>query len=77
MSNTDQNQHNVAYPSKDSTEAGSYPPVALPPPAVTLPTNEGYHKKVDPTCETTSKGDGFWRGCCAGLCCACCLDICF
>ena len=27
--------------------------------------------------ETKSKGDGFWKGCCAALCCCCMLDACF
>ncbi|PON92684.1 Cysteine-rich transmembrane CYSTM domain containing protein [Trema orientale] len=30
-----------------------------------------------PPQETKSRGDGFWRGCCAGWCCYCCLDMCF
>lgn len=29
------------------------------------------------TVETKSKGDGFWKGCCAALCCCCMLDACF
>ncbi|KAL0690369.1 hypothetical protein Bca4012_090047 [Brassica carinata] len=27
--------------------------------------------------ETKSKGDGFWKGCCAAICCCCVLDACF
>uniref|UniRef100_A0A7N0TKA3 Cysteine-rich transmembrane domain-containing protein n=1 Tax=Kalanchoe fedtschenkoi TaxID=63787 RepID=A0A7N0TKA3_KALFE len=27
--------------------------------------------------ETKSRGDGFWKGCCAALCCCCVLDACF
>ncbi|RHN74589.1 putative cysteine-rich transmembrane CYSTM domain-containing protein [Medicago truncatula] len=27
--------------------------------------------------QTTSRGDGFWKGCCAAICCCCALDICF
>ncbi|KAG6627301.1 hypothetical protein CIPAW_15G117700 [Carya illinoinensis] len=34
-------------------------------------------KDVPPQGETMSRGDGFWRRCCAGLCCYCCLDMCF
>ncbi|WCJ22056.1 Protein CYSTEINE-RICH TRANSMEMBRANE MODULE 4 [Euphorbia peplus] len=44
---------------------------AAAPPAVLL-KNEDFV----PT-ETKSKGNGFWRGCCAGWCCYCCLDACF
>lgn len=27
--------------------------------------------------ETETRGDGFWKGCCAALCCCCVLDACF
>ncbi|KAJ0049133.1 hypothetical protein Pint_16336 [Pistacia integerrima] len=30
-----------------------------------------------PQPKTKNRGDGFWRGCCAGWCCYCCLDACF
>ncbi|ESW27187.1 hypothetical protein PHAVU_003G181200 [Phaseolus vulgaris] len=56
----------VADESKD-TAPGPYE-VPPPPPVITL------EDKVE---ETKFKGDGFWRGCCAGICCYCCLDICF
>ncbi|XP_073220134.1 protein CYSTEINE-RICH TRANSMEMBRANE MODULE 9-like [Cicer arietinum] len=76
MSHNDQNQPQVwnsaiAYDddvSKDSA-AGPYP---IPPPPASIT------HKVPPSCtQTKLKGSGFWRGCCAGWCCYCCLDICF
>nr|XP_043611198.1 cysteine-rich and transmembrane domain-containing protein WIH1-like isoform X2 [Erigeron canadensis] len=56
-------------------------PTPLPPPpaAVGYPVKDGYEASDQnaPPHETQSRGDGFWRGCCAGLCCCCLLDICF
>ncbi|XP_042395714.1 cysteine-rich and transmembrane domain-containing protein B-like [Zingiber officinale] len=46
-----------------------------PPPQ--LQPQPGYPPKGDAPVETQSRGDGFWRGCCAGLCCCCLLDMCF
>ncbi len=62
-------------------------PVSYPPPApyVTAPPpmgypskdgSEGYPQQRIPD-QTTSRGDGFWKGCCAAICCCCALDICF
>ncbi|KAL1299972.1 protein CYSTEINE-RICH TRANSMEMBRANE MODULE 1 isoform X2 [Arachis duranensis] len=71
----------------------SYPPTmsAYPPPPaasyVSAPPPMGYPSKDGPPAagypqqsvpqHTTTKGDGFWKGCCAALCCCCALDICF
>ncbi|KAJ1698081.1 hypothetical protein LUZ63_006593 [Rhynchospora breviuscula] len=67
-----------AYP----TLAQSYPVQAMhasaytaPPPAG-YPTNETVHAQQVST-KTTSRGDGFWKGCCAALCCCCLVDMCF
>ncbi|KAJ1388526.1 Cysteine-rich transmembrane CYSTM domain [Sesbania bispinosa] len=70
MSHNDQNQpQGVAYYESKET----YP---VTPPAII--THEGYSdQNVPPSGETKFKGSGFWRGCCAGLCCYWCLDICF
>ncbi|CAJ1932447.1 unnamed protein product [Sphenostylis stenocarpa] len=56
-------------------------------PYVTAPPPMGYPSKDDPAAvgypqqrvpeETTSRGDGFWKGCCAALCCCWVLDCCF
>ncbi|KAL2581941.1 hypothetical protein AAZV13_15G212300 [Glycine max] len=61
----------------------SYPPALY----VSAPPPMGYPSKGDPTAvgypqqrvpeETTSRGDGFWKGCCAALCCCWVLDCCF
>ncbi|KAJ8493303.1 hypothetical protein OPV22_015024 [Ensete ventricosum] len=61
------------------------PPDAYPPPgqAYAVPPQVGDPLKdgavaVQPvSVETRSRGDGFWRGCCAALCCCCLLDMCF
>ncbi|KAK9058267.1 hypothetical protein SSX86_023107 [Deinandra increscens subsp. villosa] len=53
----------------------------LPPPpaAVGPPVKDGYEASDHnpPDHGTQSRGDGFWKGCCAGMCCCCLLDICF
>ncbi|KAJ8747806.1 hypothetical protein K2173_006982 [Erythroxylum novogranatense] len=65
-------------------QATAYPP----PPASTgpyvVPPPAGYPTKADQPytqnpvpVETKSRGDGFWKGCCAALCCCCVLDACF
>ncbi|PIM98110.1 hypothetical protein CDL12_29412 [Handroanthus impetiginosus] len=47
-----------------------------PPPAAGYPMKDGQQVQILPA-ETQSKGDGFWKGCCAALCCCCLLDACF
>ncbi|KAK6916135.1 Cysteine-rich transmembrane CYSTM domain [Dillenia turbinata] len=65
----------MAYPPPPSasTEAPAYE--APPPPG--YPMREGPQDAPPVPVETKSRGDGFWRGCCAGLCCGCLLDACF
>ncbi|XP_027342770.1 cysteine-rich and transmembrane domain-containing protein B-like isoform X1 [Abrus precatorius] len=78
------------FNNQQDTPAVSYPPQGMAnPPAsyVTAPPPMGYPSKDGPTAEgypqqrvpeqTTSRGDGFWKGCCAALCCCCVLDWCF
>ncbi|KAJ7978797.1 Cysteine-rich/transmembrane domain A-like protein [Quillaja saponaria] len=74
MSNYDQTPPQGSYSSTNTTAIPNPHPV--PPPAVT-PFQGGDPQTELPSGETKSKGDGFWRGCCAGWCCYCCLDMCF
>ncbi|KAB1202101.1 hypothetical protein CJ030_MR4G014266 [Morella rubra] len=65
------------YPLVEVNLQGQGPYVAPPPPM-------GYPTKGDPAvdpqhtapAETTTRGDGFWKGCCAALCCCWVLDFC-
>ncbi|KAI6698778.1 hypothetical protein NL676_018897 [Syzygium grande] len=67
-----QNQIPVAYPPPASTMAY----VAPPPPG--YPTRDGQQPPQNAVpIETKTRGDGFWKGCCAALCCCCVLDACF
>ncbi|XP_022715459.1 cysteine-rich and transmembrane domain-containing protein WIH1-like [Durio zibethinus] len=55
------------------------PPVQGPyiaPPPVAYPMKNGVEAPQHLP-ETKQRGDGFWKGCCAGLCCCCLLDLCF
>ncbi|CAN0910276.1 Protein CYSTEINE-RICH TRANSMEMBRANE MODULE 6 [Linum grandiflorum] len=54
--------------------SGSY--VVAAPPPIGYPTRDAAGDATVPV-ETKSKGDGFWKGCCAALCCCCVLDACF
>ncbi|CAL1385884.1 unnamed protein product [Linum trigynum] len=56
--------------------SGSY--VVGAPPPIGYPTRDStaqFNGAVP--VETKSRGDGFWKGCCAALCCCCVLDACF
>ncbi|XAR56884.1 hypothetical protein NMG60_11037517, partial [Bertholletia excelsa] len=68
----------VAYPPRGpATEVGSGPYV-MPQPPIGYPSKDGNINAQHPTpSNTTSRGDGFLKGCLAGLCCGCCLDMCF
>ncbi|CAA3032769.1 Hypothetical predicted protein [Olea europaea subsp. europaea] len=49
-----------------------------PPPPAGYPVKDEHDQDLRPTTEESqSRGDGFWRGCCAALCCCCALDACF
>ncbi|PRQ48772.1 putative cysteine-rich transmembrane CYSTM domain-containing protein [Rosa chinensis] len=66
--------------SSTTSSAAAYPkpPYSAPPPAG-YPTRSdaGGQNGAPVPVETKSKGDGFWKGCCAALCCCCMLDACF
>ncbi|KAK7334987.1 hypothetical protein VNO80_26756 [Phaseolus coccineus] len=59
----------TAYPMDQSN-------LAAPPPPVGYPTKDNDSVQQTVPVKTTSRGDGFWKGCCAGLCCCCALDCC-
>ncbi|XP_057431081.1 protein CYSTEINE-RICH TRANSMEMBRANE MODULE 9-like [Lotus japonicus] len=63
----------TAHPPSSTAPA----PYAAPPP-VGYPTNETPPEYLQNNAvKTKSKGDGFWKGCCAAICCCCVLDACF
>ncbi|KAK4771238.1 hypothetical protein SAY87_031770 [Trapa incisa] len=70
-----QNQPPMSYPAPAA--AVQQGPYVVPPP-VGYPTRDGQQlpQQTGPV-ETKSRGDGFWKGCCAALCCCCVLDTCF
>ncbi|KAK8621432.1 hypothetical protein V6N13_067864 [Hibiscus sabdariffa] len=74
LKNSRMNHDQQQFPS-----SAAYPPP--PKPYVTAPP-AGYPMSKDESqksvaVETKSRGDGFWKGCCAALCCCCVLDACF
>ncbi|KAJ0028461.1 hypothetical protein Pint_36609 [Pistacia integerrima] len=69
-SSNNQNQPSVTCP---PTSTGRF--VAPPPPG--YPTMDNSANQNQAPVETKSRGDGFWKGCCAALCCCCVLDACF
>ncbi|MQL41497.1 hypothetical protein EI012_26680 [Escherichia coli] len=75
--NNQQEAPAVSYPpSGQAHPQASY--VAAPPP-MGYPTKDGpsgYPQQSVPD-QTTSRGDGFWKGCCAAICCCWVLDCCF
>ncbi|CAJ1958083.1 unnamed protein product [Sphenostylis stenocarpa] len=76
------NQQEVPVSSAPQVQAySSAPYVSSTPPPMGYPSKDdpaavGYPQQRVPE-ETTSRGDGFWKGCCAALCCCCALDCCF
>ncbi|XP_078433202.1 protein CYSTEINE-RICH TRANSMEMBRANE MODULE 4-like [Wolffia australiana] len=56
--------------------AEGYPAYVAPPPAG-YPTKDQVQSSSTVPAETCSRGDGFWKGCCAALCCCCLVDMCF
>ncbi|KAL6140340.1 hypothetical protein ACLB2K_058640 [Fragaria x ananassa] len=70
--------NSAAASTAPASQQGSY--VQAPPPAgyPTLRVDcSDLHQSHGRRVETKSKGDGFWKGCCAALCCCCMLDACF
>ncbi|KAE8664808.1 CYSTM1 family protein B-like isoform X3 [Hibiscus syriacus] len=70
------NNHNqpsaAAYPPPPTSRMAE-PYVTAPPVGYPMSKDESKPGAV----ETKSRGDGFWKGCCAALCCCCLLDACF
>ncbi|XP_058072045.1 protein CYSTEINE-RICH TRANSMEMBRANE MODULE 4-like [Magnolia sinica] len=66
-----------AYPPQSyPPQMEGYPPTAPPPMGYPTKDGSGYPQQHVPV-ETKSRGDGFWKGCFAALCCCCVLDACF
>ncbi|KAK6270335.1 PREDICTED: cysteine-rich and transmembrane domain-containing protein B-like [Theobroma cacao] len=62
------------YPAEKAVEMHAN----APPPPVGYPTMGGAeYPRHAPPVQTQSKGDDFWKGCFAALCCCCVLDMCF
>ncbi|KAL7000447.1 hypothetical protein U1Q18_001597 [Sarracenia purpurea var. burkii] len=80
MSNFNQTQPQVAYPAPRtgySAAAAEGPYVVSPPVGYPMKGGEAQpHNFPPPGKKTQTKGDGFWKGCCAALCCCCVLDAC-
>ncbi|CDP16033.1 unnamed protein product [Coffea canephora] len=79
MSSYNQNQAPVAYP-YPGAQAQPQPPAYAPPaPPAGYPVRDGAQVSDSAPApgKTTSRHDGFWKGCCAALCCCCVLDACF
>ncbi|XP_014500656.1 cysteine-rich and transmembrane domain-containing protein WIH1 [Vigna radiata var. radiata] len=78
MNHFNQQEAPVSYPAQ--VQAYSSAPYVSAPPPMGYPSKDepaavGYPQRVPE--ETTSRGDGFWKGCCAALCCCWILDCCF
>ncbi|KAL8474163.1 hypothetical protein ACS0TY_030842 [Phlomoides rotata] len=69
------NQNQATYP----PPATAYPaePQMAPPAPAGYPVKDGPQQGEAAPPTTQSRGDGFWKGCCAALCCCCALDACF
>ncbi|KAJ6749492.1 hypothetical protein OIU85_000163 [Salix viminalis] len=71
-----QNQATVAYPPPPAPTGPSAYSAAPPPAGYPTMDDQTYLQNPIPV-KTKSRGDGFWKGCCAALCCCCVLDACF
>ncbi|MED6205364.1 hypothetical protein PIB30_016950 [Stylosanthes scabra] len=70
--NTNQQQSPViAYPAVGEGKSNAY----APPPPMGYPSKDAPQQQSVPV-KTTTRGEGFWEGCCAALCCCCVLDCC-
>ncbi|CAL5199130.1 unnamed protein product [Lathyrus oleraceus] len=69
-----QQQTPVSYPPPGEAYPTSQYDTAPPP--MGYPSKDGSEEQRIPD-QTTSRGDGFWKGCCAAICCCCAIDICF
>ncbi|XP_057505775.1 protein CYSTEINE-RICH TRANSMEMBRANE MODULE 6-like [Actinidia eriantha] len=78
--NQNQPQAQVAYPAPSSaySAAAVEGPYVIPPPmGYPMKEDQGNSQNYPPSWKTQTRGDGFWKGCCAALCCCCVLDACF
>ncbi|XAR72609.1 hypothetical protein NMG60_11019314 [Bertholletia excelsa] len=78
MSQSDQTKSQEAYPAPSTGYAAMEAP-HIPPPPAGYPTRDdvgGVQPHSLPPSQTQFRGEGFWKGCCAGLCCCCLLDAC-
>nr|GMC53638.1 cysteine-rich and transmembrane domain-containing protein WIH2-like [Ipomoea batatas]GMC91259.1 cysteine-rich and transmembrane domain-containing protein WIH2-like [Ipomoea batatas] len=56
--------------------AAKGPEMVAPPPPAGYPTVADDAQVRRKRHKTKSRGDGFWKGCCAALCCCWVLDVC-
>ncbi|XP_019248926.1 PREDICTED: cysteine-rich and transmembrane domain-containing protein A-like [Nicotiana attenuata] len=80
MSSYNNNQSQGTYPPQGT--ACPYPKQAqgayvAPPPPAGYQTREYGHGDSSVPAKTQTRGDGFWKGCFAALCCCLVLDACF
>ncbi|XP_048330207.2 protein CYSTEINE-RICH TRANSMEMBRANE MODULE 4-like [Ziziphus jujuba] len=69
-------QQQEAY--HEAQEVAAYVAPRPPSPPIGYPTKDvpsGFHQQAVPV-ETKPKGEGFWKGCVAALCCCWVLDVC-
>ncbi|XP_031259794.1 cysteine-rich and transmembrane domain-containing protein WIH1-like [Pistacia vera] len=81
MAHYDHQQAPVVYPPPPHSYPPPQPaegPYVTAPPPIGYPTKEdaGYTQHHHQPVETRSRGDDFWKGCFAALCCCCVLDVC-
>ncbi|XP_071725750.1 protein CYSTEINE-RICH TRANSMEMBRANE MODULE 9-like [Rutidosis leptorrhynchoides] len=69
-----QNEIPVAYP---PSQQGVTSYVMAPPPVGYPSMDASIKSENQAPIQTQTRGDGFWKGCCAALCCCCVLDACF
>ncbi|MCE2055999.1 hypothetical protein HAX54_043906 [Datura stramonium] len=75
MSSYNQNQaQGTCYAQGQGQDQGGA--FVAPPPPAGYPTRD-VQGDSSASVTTQSRGDGFWKGCCAALCCCCVLDACF
>ncbi|KAL5176039.1 hypothetical protein HKD37_08G022101 [Glycine soja] len=76
MNHSSNNQQETPLSYLPEGQANSSAPYVTAPPPMGYPSKNGSIEQRVPE-ETTSRGDGFWKGCCAALCCCCVLDCVF
>ncbi|XP_011659032.1 cysteine-rich and transmembrane domain-containing protein WIH2 [Cucumis sativus] len=68
-----------SYAAGEQAKEGKSGPYVAAPPPVGYPVRDGpqYPHQTNFDAQTQSRGDGFWKGCCAALCCCWVLDCIF